>query len=61
MANPPFFTPKYGDLEFQKKSFGQVSPFLFLGGGGRQLVKIRHKLNPAYEYVEKMAIILKKI
>jgi hypothetical protein len=45
-------------LEPQKKSFEQVEPFLFLGGGrGRQLVKIY----PEYEDVEKMAIILKKI
>ncbi len=39
----------------KKNHLSRSHPF-YLGVGGRQLVKIRHKLNPAYEDVEKMAI-----
>jgi hypothetical protein len=45
----------------KKTHLGWSHSFYWGAGGVRQLVKIRHKLNPAYEDVEQIAIILKKI
>jgi hypothetical protein len=41
----------------KKNHLGSRTLFILVGRGGL----IRHKLNPAYEDVEKMAIIIKKI